>query len=217
MDAEERAARKQELGFTREQQVIGFVGRLTPEKGIQELYEAFTALRDRGVQAGLLLIGPLDDRAPIPAALADSLSRDPNVCLRGYVEDTWHYYPLMDVLALPTWREGFGMCAIEAAACAVPVVATDVVGCKDAVADCETGTLIPVGQPAKLSEAIENYLLNAELSDRHGKSGRERVSHEFKSVDIWTAIAALYNDRLTSTQDPLTVLPDLTIDRGMGQ
>jgi glycosyltransferase involved in cell wall biosynthesis len=214
ISANERAARKQSLGFPPDRRIIGFVGRLTPEKGIEELYAAFRTLRERGVDAGLLLVGPIDDRAPISPVLLETLTRDPDVRLVGYVEDTWRYYPLLDVLALPSWREGFGMCAIEAGACAVPVVATDVVGCRDAVAHGETGTLVPVNEPLLLARAVEQYLTDTALAMCHGNAGRERVTRHFNCRDIWTSVATLYFDRLTRSLVDVPVLSDLTARSG---
>jgi glycosyltransferase involved in cell wall biosynthesis len=210
----QRASRRRELGFGAHQKVVGFVGRLTPEKGIEELYAAFQALRARGVRAGLLLVGALDDRLPISAGTLEELAKDPDVRMVGYAHDTWRYYQAMDVVALASWREGFGVCAIEAAACAVPVVATDVVGCRDAVVDGTTGTLVPVRNVLALSQALEQYLLDPSLALIHGEAGRNRVAREFQPEKIWASVLKLYTERLNNVDSRPVLARDLNARTG---
>ncbi len=91
----------------------------------------------------------------------------------------------MDVLVLPTYREGFPLVPLEASAMGLPVVATSIPGCVDAVVDGITGTLIPPYDATALAEAIRLYLLHPELRRQHGKAGRARVLREFCPEDVW--------------------------------
>jgi glycosyltransferase involved in cell wall biosynthesis len=114
--------------------------------------------------------------------------------------DTPPLYTAMDVVVLPTYREGFGIVAIEAAAMELPVVATEVPGCVDAVNDSVTGTLVPPRDAAALTDAIRHYLLDPELRRRHGRAGRERVLQEFRQEDIWEELYAEYTRLLQMRQ-----------------
>ena len=92
------------------------------------------------------------------------------VRLTGLVHDMPAHYRAMDVLALPTYREGFPNTPLEAAAMGIPVVATRVVGCVDAVVDGETGTLVPPRDASSLARALAAYLDSPDLGRRHGQA-----------------------------------------------
>src|SRR5260370_23786926 len=77
----------------------------------------------------------------------------------------------MDIVALPTYREGFSNVALEAAAMALPIVATSVPGCIDAVRDGITGTLVAPRDPVALADALQRYLSDPDLRQRHGQAG----------------------------------------------
>jgi glycosyltransferase involved in cell wall biosynthesis len=106
-------------------------------------------------------------------------------------------YAAMDMLVLPTHREGFPNVPLEAAAMEVPVVATRIPGCVDAVSDDETGILVPPRDPASLTAAIRRYLRDPVLRRRHGTAGRQRVLREFQQEALWAALHDEYEHLLT--------------------
>ena len=114
--------------------------------------------------------------------------------------DTPPLYAAMDVVVLPTYREGFPVVPMEAAAMELPVVATEVPGCVDAVQDSVTGTLVPPRDASALTEAIRHYLLDPELRRQHGRAGRERMLREFRQEDIWEELYAEYTRLLQMRQ-----------------
>ncbi|MCX7806722.1 MAG: glycosyltransferase family 4 protein, partial [Planctomycetota bacterium] len=171
---------------------IGFVGRLVRDKGIVELAAAFNIIRDEFPEARLLLVGRYEEGDPVPEAVREKLASDPSVLHAGFVKDAPAAYALMDVLVLPTYREGFPTAPLEAAAMELPVVATRVTGCVDAVVDGVTGTLVPPRDAGALAGAIRMYLRDPELRRRHGRAGRERVLREFRPERIWRALLAEY-------------------------
>jgi glycosyltransferase involved in cell wall biosynthesis len=97
----------------------------------------------------------------------------------------------MQVLVLPSYREGFPNTPLEAAAMELPVVATRIPGTVDAVEDEVTGLLVPPRDAEALEQAIRRYLDCPELRQQHGKAGRERVLRLFRQEVVWEA---LYNE-----------------------
>ena len=172
--------------------VAGFVGRIVRSKGLVELADAWAALRQEFPSLHLLLVGPAEPGDPLPPEIARRLHDDPRVHLVGEEWDIPPVYAAMDVLLLPTYREGFGNVLIEAAAMKLGIVATNVPGCVDAVQDGVTGTLIPPHDPRQLAEAVRRYLGDPELRHRHGEAARVRVLRDFSDRAIWQAVYEVY-------------------------
>jgi len=100
------------------------------------------------------------------------IEHHPRIHLTGFVADTAPYYRAMDVMVLPTWREGFPNVVLEAAASGIPVVTTLCTGSRDAVVPEVTGLLIPPGYPEAIREAVLQLLGNPERRRRMGKAAR---------------------------------------------
>ena len=159
--------------------VIGFVGRVVRDKGLIELAQAWRVLREEWPSLHLLVAGPFESEDPIPADVEATLRGDPRVHLAGMVHDMPGIYRTLDLLVLPSYREGFNTALLEAAAMGLPVVATRISGCVDAVRDGETGLLVPVRDAQALIDAIGRYLGDPALRRRHGANGRRRALQEF--------------------------------------
>ena len=144
----------------------------------------------------LLLVGPEDPTDPPAPQLVQRLREDKRVHFVGHVTDTAPYYSLMNVLALPSHREGFGMAALEASACQVPVVGTRIAGLSDAIAVDVSGALIPVNAPEALADALERYLRDPDLAARQGAAGRRRALAAFSPSSMWQEVRALYAEEL---------------------
>jgi glycosyltransferase involved in cell wall biosynthesis len=168
------------LGLPQDAPVIGFVGRLTRDKGIPELIDAFDRIRSVVPSARLLLVGWFDhsDDALDDALRAEILGH-PGVVYTGYVPDTAPYYRAMDVLVLPTWREGFPNVILEASASCIPVVTTIATGSRDAVVPEVTGLLVPTGYPEAIAEAVLRLIRDPSLRARLGQAGRAWVAERF--------------------------------------
>lgn len=172
--------------------VIGFVGRIVKEKGIGELEEAWRDLREVHPDAHLLMVGPFESRDQVPGLAVERLQKDPRVHLVGMEWNTPPLYAAMDLVVLPTYREGFPNVPLESAAMGLPVVATSVPGCTDAVQDGRTGLLVPPRDSRSLANAVNVYLNDAALRRRHGEAGRERVLRDFRQELIWESIYSVY-------------------------
>jgi lipopolysaccharide/colanic/teichoic acid biosynthesis glycosyltransferase/glycosyltransferase involved in cell wall biosynthesis len=175
--------------------VLGFVGRIVRDKGFVELAEAWRRLREERPDIHLLLVGAAEPQDPIPADVEVSLRDDPRVHRAGVVRDMPRLYAAMDVVVLPTYREGFPVVPLEAAAMELPVVATRIPGCVDAIEEGVTGTLVPPRDVSALSEALRRYLHNPALRSRHGREGRQRVVRDFRPAEMSRAVFEEY-DRL---------------------
>jgi glycosyltransferase involved in cell wall biosynthesis len=187
-----RAAVRAGFGIPAEAPVVGFIGRIVRDKGVAELAEAWSRLRDAFPGARLLLVGPFEPQDPLPPGVEAALREDPRGVLAGEDWDTPRLYAAMDVVVLPSYREGFPNVPLEAAAMELPVVATRVPGCVDAVADGETGTLVPARDAAGLESALRAYLADPSLRRAHGRAGRARVMREFRRELVWEALFAEY-------------------------
>jgi glycosyltransferase involved in cell wall biosynthesis len=186
-----RAEARMRLGVPAGARVIGFVGRIVRDKGIVELANAWRTVRDACPDAHLLIVGPVEERDGVPET-ERSLRQDPRVHCAGMDWNTPPLYAAMDVLVLPTYREGLPAVTLEAAAMGLPVIATRIPGCVDAVQDGITGTLVPARDSAALAVAMRTYLQNPLLCHQHGQAGRQRMLVEFRPEAMWEGIYAEY-------------------------
>jgi glycosyltransferase involved in cell wall biosynthesis len=191
--SDQRSRQRAALSLTAEAIVIGFIGRVVRDKGIVELAEAWRRLREGRPMVHLVLVGENEDLDPVPSEAMSCLRSDPKVHFTGPVPDTTLYYSIFDMLVLPTYREGLPNVPLEAAAMGLPVVATRIPGCVDAVVDGVTGTLVPVRDGLALADALERYIDDGELRRRHGAAGRTWVLKHFRPETIWENLLQEYS------------------------
>jgi len=191
-DLQERESVRRRYGIPSDALVVGFVGRLVRDKGLAELSAAWATLRQRFPDAHLLLVGGAEPELALPPVVLRQLQADDRVHLTGAVAGVRALYTAMDVLTLPSYREGFPNVILEASAMALPVVTTTATGCVDAVAEGETGLTVPAGDSGALADAITRYLRDPALRATHGASGRARVQREFHRPAVWQALLEEY-------------------------
>jgi lipopolysaccharide/colanic/teichoic acid biosynthesis glycosyltransferase len=193
-----RQAARSDAGIPHDALVLGFVGRVVRDKGIMELEAAWRRLSAEYPALRLLMVGTPEPGDPPPAEAWARLQGDGRVHRVGQVDDVARWYAAMDLLVFPTYREGFGNVAIEAAAMGLPVVATKIPGVIDAVADGATATLVPPGDADALAAAIRKYVNDPALRQAHGRAGRERVLRDFRPEAIWEGVYRQYRQLLTA-------------------
>ena len=176
--------------------VIGFVGRIVKDKGFLELVEAWDILRNKLSNIHLLVVGPFESEDPIKSEVKRILESDSRTHLMGLVLDPTSYYSAMDIYVLPSYREGFPTTILEAAAMRLPVVATRIPGCMEAMVDGETGTLVDARNVVQLADALLSYCENEDLRINHGNNGRNRVLSDFQPEAIWEFMLEEYNTLL---------------------
>jgi len=172
--------------------VIGFIGRLTRDKGVVELIEAFKAVSIELNDARLLLVGPFEEGDPVPAHTRREIATNPFIHHVGWVANTTPYIHAIDLMALPSYREGFPNVALEAAAAEKPIVATRATGVVDAVVDGITGLLSPVGDARMLAVNIVKLLTQKQLAKSMGRAARQRVEAEFSNERVCAELESFY-------------------------
>jgi glycosyltransferase involved in cell wall biosynthesis len=180
------------LGIPADALVIGFLGRIGREKGIEQLYQAWRTIRDEFPSAYLLIIGPDEANDPVHPEVLEGLKADPRVRMTG---PDWYpapLYALMDLLCMPSHREGLPNVALEAAAMEVPVVAFRVPGVVDAVESGTTGELVDPLCAEQIAAAIGKYFQQPSLRKKHGRAGRHRVHEFFAREKVWAALTKFY-------------------------
>ena len=175
------------LGIPISAPVLGFVGRLTRDKGIEQLAEAYRMVLAERADAWLLLVGDFEDGDPISGEAAKWLLNHRQVAISAFVADPRPYYAVMDILAFSSQREGLPNVPLEAAAMELPVVGFRATGMVDAVDDGGTGTLAPLGDVGAFADALLRYVNDATLRRAHGEAGRKRVLKLFRQEAVWQA------------------------------
>jgi glycosyltransferase involved in cell wall biosynthesis len=194
-DPQTRAAVRSELNIKAEQIVLLFVGRLNRDKGVLDLAAAFARLAEQHADLLLLLVGAEED---VPYSRIQQLCDDRRAQLRRitFTPAPERYMAAADIYCLPSYREGFGLTIIEAAACGLPAVASQIYGITDAVADGQTGLLFPAGDVALLTENLQRLVENHELRRLMGNAARARAQELYSSQEITNGMQALYDELL---------------------
>jgi len=174
-------------GVRPDELVVGFVGRIAFAKGVQDLLGALGELDGLPVRG--LLVGPVEDEAlrSAIAALGDRVvSRD------GWTSDLDHVYAAIDVLCLPTRKEGFPNVVLEAALAEVPAITTTATGSRDSVVPGVTGWLVEPGDVGQLADAIRTCAEDREGVRAAGRAARERALRDFRPAGIWSGLESVY-------------------------
>lgn len=179
--------------------IVALASRLLKDKGVVEFVEACKILQQRGVKARYWLIGSPDlgnsntvSQAEIDAWRTESLIE----CL-GYRTDIADLFAQVNIVALPSYREGLPRVLVEAAACARAVVTTDVPGCRDAITPNVTGLLVPVRDSKSLADALQRLIEDGDLRFQMGQAGRQLAADAFaieiiveRHMDVYQGLIA---------------------------
>ncbi|MDZ4232093.1 MAG: glycosyltransferase family 4 protein, partial [Candidatus Pacearchaeota archaeon] len=186
--------KRQSLKIKPGAKVVGIVARLVKEKGFLPLFEAFAEVKKQVPEAILLVVGP-EEPEKEDALDPKEVSRygiEESVIFLGERTDVEELYPVMDVFVLPSFREGLGLSILEASAMKVPVVASDIRGCREGVEDGVTGFLVPSNNPERLAEALVRVLKNPQEAKKMGEAGRRRVEREFNEEVVFAKMVKQY-------------------------
>lgn len=174
--------------------VFGFIGRLSHDKGINELVHAFLALDQPN--AWLVCLGYLDPRDPVSEETRAAMADNPRILVPGFVHDIRPGLAIFDALVLPSYREGFPNVLLQAGAMQVPVIATDVNGSNEIVVDGETGWLVPSRDTPALKGAMESAAADKAGLKAMGKRARDRIAARYGQDRYRAALLEYYSERL---------------------
>lgn len=170
---------REELGYEDTDFIYGFVGRITRDKGINELLEAFFKLKD---DSKLFLIGNVEDENTLDKKLWMKAKNHPNVQIHTAVSDIERYFAMIDVLVLPSYREGFGNVVIEAAAVGTPAIVSNIPGPIDTIDAGKTALTVEVKNSDDLKEKMMD--MKSSVFANMGTNAVEYVKHKFDSKKL---------------------------------
>ena len=169
-----------ELQVGEDQVLVGAVGRLVWEKGYAELFAAARRILDRRSYVAVVVAGAFDHDKGDPLSSSDvEAAQAAGVRFLGHRDDPERLYAAFDIYVLASHREGFPRSAMEAAASGLPIVATDIRGCREVVDHDRTGLLVPCRHPAALGAAIERLAADGALRHRFGEAAVDKAQAEF--------------------------------------
>lgn len=192
---------RNELRIKPDVKVILFVGRLNRDKGMLDLAVAFDEIAKQCTDVVLLLVGAEED---VPFSQIQDVCHAERERLHHvrFTATPELYMAASDIFCLPSYREGFGLTIIEAAACGLPAVASEIYGITDAVANNETGLLFAAGDVDALTEALIKLLDDNELRQKIGNAARARAIELFSSQRIAVEMLELYVKLLCPDNSP---------------
>ena len=181
------------LQLAPEDYVVGYLGRLSAEKGLSYLLEAASSLLHAGLRIKLLLVGDGPERGSL-GQLVNKMGLEHAVIFTGFQSDPENWFPVFDAFALPSLTEGTPLALLEAMASGLPVVATAVGGVPKIVTDGVNGLLVPPGVSGALQEKIRLLHADTAFSRRLGGTGRETILAEFGLRDWCRRIEDCYRE-----------------------
>lgn len=186
-----------ELGIASSAPVLLFLGRLNRDKGVLDLAAAFVRVARCFPEARLLLVGP--DEEGITSAVIDICAAvQDRVQFIDYTNQPERFMAAADIFCLPSYREGFGMVVIEAAAAGLPAVASGIYGVTDAVVDGQTGLLHPPGDVAAIAEKLTELLVAPDRCRAMGERARLRAQADFSQAASSQGLMVFYAKILSS-------------------
>jgi glycosyltransferase involved in cell wall biosynthesis len=184
---------------------VALVSRMLRSKGVPDAVAAVRRLRAEGMDVELLLVGPtdLDNRDSLTDAELAAFASEPGVAWLGRVEDVVAVWRHAAIAVLPSiYGEGVPKALIEAAACARPIVASDMPGCREIVRHGETGLLVPPGDATALAAAIAALAGDPQRRAAMGRTGRALAEREFSEESVARQTLALYQALLNGRNAP---------------
>ncbi len=197
--AAEGATLRARLGVPHDALVIGTVANLRPVKDQATLLRAVAGLPAAAPRVHVVLIGEGPSRGDLEA-LSRELGIADRVHLVGAIMDASRYHHAFDVSVLSSVSEGFPNTLVEAMAASRPVVATRVGGVPDAVADGETGYLVPAGDHAAFAARLGRLLTDPELRARMGRAGYEIATRQFHEGSVMPRLEEIYRQLRAKTE-----------------
>lgn len=180
---------------------LGFVGRISKDKGIDDLIASASIIRTKYPLLELVLVGEVDLADPPPEDTIQQIASASWIRKTGWVPSTAPFYKDLDVFVFPSVREGLPNVILEAASCGIPSVAYDAVGTRDALLSGETGFLVPIGNRNELTKRTLQLLGSSKTRTEMGLRARRMIEQAFRQSQVEDAWTRYYLGLLTPVAD----------------
>ncbi|WP_074406518.1 glycosyltransferase family 4 protein [Aquimarina megaterium] len=190
---EENLKLSESLGIRPTDTVIIYVGRLVKDKGIHELIDAFKKLNTTSATAKLVLVGTYEkDLDPLSPDAEEEINTNPNIITVGWQNDVRPYFAISDILAFPSYREGFPNVVMQAASMGLASVVTDINGCNEIITEGINGKIIPVKNAEQLFKNLKTLVEDKTQRDTLAGNARESITSRYERKVVWEALLEEY-------------------------
>ena len=175
--------------------VFIFIGRLVSEKGINELVAAFQKLYAEDSFVRLLLVGPFETELdPLTPSTMETIKAHSAIISVGYQQDVRPFLSIADVLAFPSYREGFPNVVMQAGAMNLGSIVTDINGCNEIIITDKNGLIIPPKDEQALFKAMKTLTLNRELRTKFQRKSRQMICENYDRKEFWNCLLDEYRN-----------------------
>ena len=175
--------------------IFGFVGRLVKDKGINELVQAFLKVNTNYPKTKLLVVGDFDTGInPIDSKVKDEIYANINILNVGFQQDIRPFLKMMHVFVFPSYREGFGVSLMEAAAMGVPAISSDIIGCNEIIINELNGLLIPPKSTSDLVNAMIRFIEDTDFLNKTASMSRKHVIQLYEQQKLWQETLEAYKE-----------------------
>ncbi|WP_445457176.1 glycosyltransferase family 4 protein [Flavobacterium sp. HNIBRBA15423] len=175
--------------------VFGFIGRIVADKGINELVLAFKKVNQLYPNTKLVLVGNYEDELdPLLPKVKKEIDKNKSIIIAGFQKDIRPFYKLMNLFVFPSYREGFGISLMEAAAMSVPAISSNIIGCKEIIDNEVNGYLIPSKDEKALFEKMKFCIENQNKIKQMASVTRDIILSKFEQKQLWNKTIHFYKD-----------------------
>lgn len=186
---------KKQYGISEDDFVFGFIGRVVKDKGINELVSAFKTISNDYDNVKLIIAGNFEETLdPLLPEIKNEIHANPNIILVGFQTDIRPFYKMMDLFVFPSYREGFGISLMEAAAMNIPSISSDIIGCNEIIAHGVNGFLIPSKNEKILYETMLYCLQNRNIVEKMASVTRDIILSKFEQKQLWDKTISSYKE-----------------------
>ncbi|AOW22019.1 hypothetical protein LPB138_05115 [Urechidicola croceus] len=183
---------KEKIGLNDSHLVFGFVGRLVKDKGVNELISAFSKINKKYSHTKLLLVGNYEEADPVSSFTKEEITSNDDIIFSGSQSDVRPYLKMMNIFTFPSYREGFGISLMEAAAMNVPAISSNITGCNEIIKDGFNGKLIKSKSEKELYNTMEEFILNPDLVKQMASVSRKYVVDKYDQKELWNKALETY-------------------------
>lgn len=186
---------RSELGINKDDLVFVFIGRIVKDKGMNELMHTFAKLNLEYPKTKLLLVGPYEDHLnPLLPETYNLIKNHESIAHVGYQKDVRPYFAISDVLAFPSYREGFPNVVMQAGAMGIASIVTDINGCNEIIEHGKNGLIIPSKNQDALFDAMKYMINHPEERINMANSSRSNIENNYQQKIVWNALLKEYQN-----------------------